>query len=138
MRAEIEKLGLSAKLGSLNSSAPDKDGRTVITEDNLWTKSHSEGERIEVDTTSRRRRPGPRPHRLRSPPARPPAARLNAISTSCVWRAAQPPKPARNPARTGDARGPGARRAASPGRRHSTRPGSERAGTSRGVECIDH
>jgi tetratricopeptide (TPR) repeat protein len=51
MRAEAEKLGLSARLAALTVVSPD--GRTVITEDNLWTKSHSQGERIEVDTTSR-------------------------------------------------------------------------------------
>ncbi|HKW15269.1 MAG TPA: tetratricopeptide repeat protein, partial [Candidatus Krumholzibacteria bacterium] len=51
MRAEAEKLGLSAKLASLTVVSPD--GRTVITEDNLWTKSHTQGERIELDTTSR-------------------------------------------------------------------------------------
>jgi tetratricopeptide (TPR) repeat protein len=50
-RAEIEKLGMSAKLAGLGSS--NQDGRTVITEDNLWTKSHTEGERIQVDTTSK-------------------------------------------------------------------------------------
>ena len=51
-RSEVEKLGLAAKLAALNTTA-NPDGRTVITEDNLWTKTHSEGERIQVDTTSR-------------------------------------------------------------------------------------
>lgn len=49
-RAEIEKLGLSAKLAGL-ATASSQDSRTVITEDNLWTKSHTEGERFE--TTSK-------------------------------------------------------------------------------------
>jgi len=52
-RAEIEKLGLSAKLAALQTQGGDQNSRTVITEDNLWTKSHTEGERIQVDTTSR-------------------------------------------------------------------------------------
>jgi tetratricopeptide (TPR) repeat protein len=51
-RAEVEKLGLSVKLAVLNSK-PAADERTVITEDNLWTRSHSEGERIEVDGVSK-------------------------------------------------------------------------------------
>ncbi|HEX6789954.1 MAG TPA: tetratricopeptide repeat protein [Candidatus Krumholzibacteria bacterium] len=51
-RAAVEKLGLAAKLAALNA-APGRDAQTVITEDNLWTKSHTEGERIQVDTTSR-------------------------------------------------------------------------------------
>jgi tetratricopeptide (TPR) repeat protein len=49
VRAEVEKLGMSAKLASPGTS--NQDGRTVITEDNLWTRSHTEGERIQVDTT---------------------------------------------------------------------------------------
>lgn len=52
-RDEIEKLGLSAKLAAVNSPGTGPDGRTVITEDNLWTKAHTAGERIQVDTTSR-------------------------------------------------------------------------------------
>jgi tetratricopeptide (TPR) repeat protein len=51
-RAEVEKLGLSVKLAAL-SSKPAADERTVITEDNLWTRSHSAGERIEVDGVSK-------------------------------------------------------------------------------------
>ena len=47
-RAAIEKLGQTVKLASLPSKDPD--ARTVITEDNLWTKTHSEGERIQVET----------------------------------------------------------------------------------------
>lgn len=50
-RAEVEKLGMSAKLAGVKPA--DHDGRTVITEDNLWTKQHTEGERIQVDTSSR-------------------------------------------------------------------------------------
>lgn len=52
-RAEIEKLGMSAKLAALQTQGGDQNSRTVITEDNLWTRSHTEGERIQVDTTSR-------------------------------------------------------------------------------------
>ncbi|HET9351364.1 MAG TPA: tetratricopeptide repeat protein, partial [Burkholderiales bacterium] len=52
-RAEIEKLGMAAKLLGLKTDSTDQNSRTVITEDNLWTKSHTEGERIQVDTTSR-------------------------------------------------------------------------------------
>jgi tetratricopeptide (TPR) repeat protein len=46
VRAEVEKLGLAAKLASLTATA-DPDARTVITEDNLWTRSHTQGERIQ-------------------------------------------------------------------------------------------
>ncbi|HET6462271.1 MAG TPA: tetratricopeptide repeat protein, partial [Candidatus Krumholzibacteria bacterium] len=46
-RAEVEKLGMTAKLAGLKPAGGDQDGRTVITEDNLWTKSHTEGERIQ-------------------------------------------------------------------------------------------
>jgi tetratricopeptide (TPR) repeat protein len=53
VRAEVEKLGLGAKLAALSSAATDADGRTVITEDNLWTKSHSEGERLQGDNANR-------------------------------------------------------------------------------------
>lgn len=52
-RAEVEKLGMSAKLAGVKPAGAEQDGRTVITEDNLWTKAHTEGERIQVDTTSR-------------------------------------------------------------------------------------
>lgn len=46
-RAEVEKLGLGVRLAALG--AANTDAPTVITEDNLWTKSHTEGERIQVD-----------------------------------------------------------------------------------------
>jgi len=52
-RAELEKLGMSAKLAALTPAAPSPDGRTVITEDNLWTASHTPGERIQVDNTTK-------------------------------------------------------------------------------------
>jgi tetratricopeptide (TPR) repeat protein len=49
-RAALEKLG---QLDKLAATGKDPDARTVITEDTLWTKSHSEGERIQVETTPR-------------------------------------------------------------------------------------
>jgi tetratricopeptide (TPR) repeat protein len=52
-RAEIEKLGMAARLAAVAPASTNQDGRTVITEDNLWTKSHSEGERFQVDAASR-------------------------------------------------------------------------------------
>jgi tetratricopeptide (TPR) repeat protein len=43
-RALVAKLGVVAKLDALAGKPPAD--RTVVTEDNLWTKTHSEGERI--------------------------------------------------------------------------------------------
>jgi tetratricopeptide (TPR) repeat protein len=45
-RAAIEKLGMTAKLDAARKTMPPADGRTVITEGDLWTKTHTEGERI--------------------------------------------------------------------------------------------
>ena len=50
-RTVMERLGLVTKLATLKRSNPDD--RTVITEANLWTKSHTEGERIQVDTANK-------------------------------------------------------------------------------------
>jgi len=43
-RALVTKLGVVAKLDAVAGKAPVD--RTVVTEDNLWTKTHSEGERL--------------------------------------------------------------------------------------------
>ena len=43
-RALVAKLGVVAKLDAVAGKTPA--GHTVVTEDNLWTKTHSEGERI--------------------------------------------------------------------------------------------
>lgn len=57
-RAVIERLGFTAKLEiAISASARPgegggKDG-PIITESNIWTRTHSEGERIEVETTPR-------------------------------------------------------------------------------------
>ena len=53
VRAEIEKIGMSVKLAEVKAAAtPQAENGTVITEDNLWTKSHTEGERIVKDPSS--------------------------------------------------------------------------------------
>jgi len=50
-RSLVAKLGVSAKLDAV---AGKKTGeRTVVTEDNLWTQEHSEGERIDIESTPR-------------------------------------------------------------------------------------
>jgi tetratricopeptide (TPR) repeat protein len=51
-RAELERIGMSVKLAAQGAPTVSDRG-TVITEANLWTQSHSEGERIEVDTAPR-------------------------------------------------------------------------------------
>ncbi len=43
-RALVAKLGVVAKLDAVAGKSPV--GHTVVTEDNLWTKTHSEGERL--------------------------------------------------------------------------------------------
>jgi tetratricopeptide (TPR) repeat protein len=55
VRASIDRLGLSAKLEAARAaagSAPDPN-RTVVTEQNIWTQTHSAGERIEIESTPR-------------------------------------------------------------------------------------
>jgi tetratricopeptide (TPR) repeat protein len=53
-RAAVERLGFAAKLDVVRGTkSPAADNRTVITEDDLWTKTHSQGERIEVESTPR-------------------------------------------------------------------------------------
>ena len=51
-RAIIDKLGFGVKLDALRTAAGLSPGeRTVVTEDTIWTKTHSEGERIDVEST---------------------------------------------------------------------------------------
>jgi len=50
-RALVTKLGVVAKLDAMAGKSPAD--RTVVTEDNLWTKTHSEGERIGLESTPR-------------------------------------------------------------------------------------
>ena len=57
-RAIIEKLGFTAKLDVARAGRSPAADRTVITEDNLWTKTHTEGERIEVQSASQTVPPG--------------------------------------------------------------------------------
>jgi tetratricopeptide (TPR) repeat protein len=52
-RALVAKLGVSAKLDAVAGKSGTPIDRTVVTEDNLWTKKHSEGERIDVESTPR-------------------------------------------------------------------------------------
>lgn len=72
VRKSIEQLGLVAKLDAARTAAglgdkkaaatpaaaPDDPARTVVTEENIWTRSHSEGERIEIESTPRFTPPG--------------------------------------------------------------------------------
>jgi len=52
LRGSIEKLGLGGRIAMATGAgaAPDPN-RTVVTEQNIWTKSHSAGERIEIEST---------------------------------------------------------------------------------------
>ncbi|MCI0452557.1 MAG: tetratricopeptide repeat protein [Candidatus Latescibacteria bacterium] len=52
-RALVAKLGVAAKLDAVAGKSGKPVDRTVVTEDNLWTKKHSEGERIDVESTPR-------------------------------------------------------------------------------------
>jgi tetratricopeptide (TPR) repeat protein len=51
-RALAVKLGFGPKLDAMRKTRPGGADRTVVTEDNLWTKAHSEGERIDVESNS--------------------------------------------------------------------------------------
>ncbi len=57
VRARIEKLGFAARLDALATGSAPAPGpgadRTVVTEQNIWTAKHSEGERIEIESTPR-------------------------------------------------------------------------------------
>ncbi len=52
VRGSIDKLGLGGRIAMATGAgaAPDPN-RTVVTEQNIWTKSHSAGERIEIEST---------------------------------------------------------------------------------------
>jgi tetratricopeptide (TPR) repeat protein len=52
-RALVTKLGVVAKLDAIVGKNGASGDRTVVTEDNLWTKKHSEGERIDIESTPR-------------------------------------------------------------------------------------
>lgn len=52
-RAIVAKLGVVAKLDALAGTSGMAADRTVVTEDTLWTNKHSEGERIDVESTPR-------------------------------------------------------------------------------------
>lgn len=50
-RVIIDKLGFGVKLDALRVTAGVPVDRTVVTEDTIWTQAHSEGERIDVEST---------------------------------------------------------------------------------------
>jgi tetratricopeptide (TPR) repeat protein len=50
-RAIVDKLGFGVKLEALRVAAGLPADRTVVTEETIWTKTHSEGERIDVEST---------------------------------------------------------------------------------------
>jgi len=54
-RAMIDRLGFGAKLEAILGARGRDNGRdgAVITEANIWTQAHSEGERIEIESTPR-------------------------------------------------------------------------------------
>ncbi len=52
-RAIVAKLGVAAKLDAVAKSLGASPDRTVVTEANLWDKKHSEGERIDIESTPR-------------------------------------------------------------------------------------
>lgn len=52
-RAIVTKLGVGAKLEALGAASGIPIDRTVVTEDTLWTNKHSEGERIDIESTPR-------------------------------------------------------------------------------------
>ena len=52
-RAIVAKLGVVAKLDAVAKTLGASPDRTVVTEDNLWDKKHSEGERIDIESTPR-------------------------------------------------------------------------------------
>ncbi len=67
-RAIVAKLGVVAKLDAVAGKSGRPIDRTVVTEDNLWTKQHSEGERIEVESTPRFTPPGQANPKTATPP----------------------------------------------------------------------
>ena len=54
-RAMIDRLGFSGRLDSILAARGKDNGRdgAVITEANIWTQAHSQGERIEIESTPR-------------------------------------------------------------------------------------
>ena len=52
-RALVTKLGVVAKLDAIAGAQGKSTDRTVVTEDTLWTNKHTEGERIDVESTPR-------------------------------------------------------------------------------------
>lgn len=52
-RTLVAKLGALAKLDAVAGTSGKPVDRTVVTEDNLWTKQHSQGERIDIESTPR-------------------------------------------------------------------------------------
>jgi len=52
-RGLVTKLGVAAKLDAMRNTTGSGPDRTVVTEDNLWTKKHSDGERLDVESTPR-------------------------------------------------------------------------------------
>ena len=66
-RAMIDRLGFSAKLDA-TLTARGRDG-AVITEENIWTQAHSQGERIEIESTPRFQ-PSSTPATCRTPASR--------------------------------------------------------------------
>ncbi|HEX5131991.1 MAG TPA: tetratricopeptide repeat protein [Candidatus Krumholzibacteria bacterium] len=62
VRAAIDKLGIAAKLdaarGARPAGASSNGDRTVVTEDTIWTKTHSQGERIDIESTPHFAPPG--------------------------------------------------------------------------------
>ncbi|HEU4366341.1 MAG TPA: tetratricopeptide repeat protein [Candidatus Krumholzibacteria bacterium] len=53
VRGSIDKLGIAARLPAAKTGGSPDAGRTVVTEENIWTNSHTAGERIEIESTPR-------------------------------------------------------------------------------------
>ena len=81
VRGSIERLGLGGRVaaapgaaGAAGAAAATDPGRTVVTEQNIWTQSHSAGERIEIESTPHFTPPGTGPAPEKAPAPKPPAA----------------------------------------------------------------
>ncbi len=72
-RAIVAKLGVVAKLDAVAGKSGRPGNRTVVTEDNLWDKKHSEGERIDIESTPRFSPPSPT-NSSTQPPSQPTTA----------------------------------------------------------------
>jgi tetratricopeptide (TPR) repeat protein len=114
-RAVIERLGLTAVVdAALTHTGPRPSGNgTVITEENIWTQAHSDGDRIEIESTPRFTPPSGKPsdapasQPADAPPAGPSERDLYLLRLargSADPRpspaAAAPPAPAASPAAT--------------------------------------